>query len=53
MRLPNGDYYCGERKNHMKWGEGVLQEKGKLLIVKFEEGKLISRSKLPKVVEQK
>jgi hypothetical protein len=53
MRWPNGDYFCGEWKNKMKWGEGVSQKNGQLHRDKFEEGKLISRSKLPKVVEQK
>ena len=52
-RLPNGDFYCGEWKNDKKWGEGVSQYNGQLYMIKFEENKLISRSKLPKVVEQK
>ena len=53
MRLPNGDYYCGEWKNEMLWGEGVSQENGQLYRDKFEEGNLISRSELPKVVKHK
>ena len=52
-RLPNGDFYYGECKNDIPWGEVVSQKNGQLHRDKFEEGKLISRSKLPKVVEQK
>ena len=53
MRLANGDYYCGKYKNDKKWGEGVSQENGQLYRDKFEEGNLISRSELPKVVKHK
>jgi hypothetical protein len=53
MRLANDDFYCGEYKNDIPWGEGVSQENGQLYRDKFEEGKLISRSELPKVVKQK
>ena len=37
----------------MQHGEGVSQIKGKLEIVKLDEGKLISRSELAKDVDQK
>ena len=49
----NGNEYCGECKNGMQWGEGVIKENGQLYRDKFEEGKLINRSELPKVVKQK
>ena len=53
MRWADGDEYCGEYKNRMQHGEGIQQENGKLYSVKHDEGKLISYSELPKVVDQK
>ena len=53
LRWANGYEYCGEWENNKQQGEGVKQEEGQLYIVKYEEGKLQSKSKLPKVDEQK
>jgi hypothetical protein len=49
----SGNEYCGEWKNSMLWGEGIVKYQGKLYRDKYEKNNLISRSELVKVDDQK